>query len=96
MISPVSVAPVRTASIVGKEQYTEETVTQMRKTIARRLAKSKFSAPHFYLTMEIRMDEAMKARTALNASGEGKISFNDMVIKASAAALRKHPAVNSS
>jgi pyruvate dehydrogenase E2 component (dihydrolipoamide acetyltransferase) len=96
VISPVSAAPVRTASIVGKEQYTEETVTQMRKTIARRLAESKFSAPHFYLTMEIRMDEAMKARTALNASGEGKISFNDMVIKASAAALRKHPAVNSS
>lgn len=93
--SPAVSAPVRTAAIVGKEQYTEETVTQMRKTIARRLAESKFSAPHFYLTMEIRMDEAMKARTALNASGEGKISFNDMVIKASAAALRRHPAVNS-
>lgn len=94
--TPAVSAPVRTAAIVGKEQYTEETVTQMRKTIARRLAESKFSAPHFYLTMEIRMDEAMKARTALNASGEGKISFNDMVIKASAAALRRHPAVNSS
>ncbi|MFM9005236.1 MAG: pyruvate dehydrogenase complex dihydrolipoamide acetyltransferase [Flavobacteriales bacterium] len=94
--SPAVSAPVRTAAIVGKEQYTEETVTQMRKTIARRLAESKFSAPHFYLTMEIRMDEAMKARAALNASGEGKISFNDMVIKASAAALRRHPAVNSS
>jgi pyruvate dehydrogenase E2 component (dihydrolipoamide acetyltransferase) len=94
--SPALSVPVRTAAIVGKEQYTEETVTQMRKTIARRLAESKFSAPHFYLTMEIRMDEAMKARTALNASGEGKVSFNDMVIKASAAALRKHPAVNSS
>ena len=94
--TPTVSAPVRTAAIVGKEQYTEETVTQMRKTIARRLAESKFSAPHFYLTMEIRMDEAMKARTALNASGEGKISFNDMVIKASAAALRRHPAVNSS
>jgi pyruvate dehydrogenase E2 component (dihydrolipoamide acetyltransferase) len=94
--SPAVSTPVRTAAIVGKEQYTEETVTQMRKTIARRLAESKFSAPHFYLTMEIRMDEAMKARTALNASGEGKISFNDMVIKASAAALRRHPAVNSS
>jgi pyruvate dehydrogenase E2 component (dihydrolipoamide acetyltransferase) len=68
----------------------------MRKTIARRLAESKFSAPHFYLTMDIDMDNAIAARTQLNASGEMKVSFNDMVIKASAMALRKHPKINSS
>ena len=80
----------------GVESYTEESVSQMRKTIARRLAESKFSAPHFYLTMEIDMDGAMAARTALNASGDVKISFNDMVVKACALALRKHPKINSS
>lgn len=79
----------------AKEKYTEVTVSQMRKTIARRLAESKFSAPHFYLTVSIDMGEAMKARTAINAYSEEKISFNDLVIKASALALKKHPAVNS-
>lgn len=80
----------------GVEQYTEESVSQMRKTIARRLAESKFSAPHFYLTMEIDMDGAIAARTAINAAGDTKISFNDMVIKACAVALRKHPKINAS
>lgn len=80
----------------GTEKYTEEAVSQMRKTIARRLAESKFSAPHFYLTMEIDMDQAIAARKSLNESGEYKISFNDMVVKAAAMALRKHPKVNSS
>lgn len=81
---------------VGVEAYTEEVVSQMRKTIARRLAESKFSAPHFYLTMEINMDRAIEARNDLNESSAVKISFNDFVIKASALALRKHPKINSS
>ncbi|MES2592527.1 MAG: pyruvate dehydrogenase complex dihydrolipoamide acetyltransferase [Bacteroidota bacterium] len=81
---------------VGVESYTEETVSQMRKTIARRLGESKFSAPHFYLTMEINMDEAIKAREVINTVAEVKISFNDLIIKAVAASLRKHPKVNSS
>ena len=68
----------------------------MRKTIARRLGESMFTAPHFYLTMEINMDNAMAARTAINEVSPVKVSFNDMIIKASAAALRKHPDVNSS
>lgn len=80
----------------GEEKYTEEPVSQMRKTIARRLAESKFSAPHFYLTIEVDMDNAIAARTEINASGDVKISFNDFVVKASAMALRKHPKINSS
>jgi len=69
----------------------------MRKTIARRLAESKFSAPHFYLTMEIEMDEMMKAREAINqVAAPVKISFNDLVIKAVATSLRAHPRVNAS
>jgi len=80
----------------GTERYTEENVSQMRKTIARRLAESKFTAPHFYLTMEIDMDNAMAARKSINDSGIAKISFNDMVVKACAMALRLHPKVNSS
>ncbi len=83
-------------AFVGVESYTEEPVSQMRKTIAKRLGESKFSAPHFYLTMEIDMDEAVKAREAINTIAGIKISFNDMVIKAVAASLRKHPKVNAS
>ncbi|MCA6363168.1 MAG: pyruvate dehydrogenase complex dihydrolipoamide acetyltransferase [Bacteroidetes bacterium] len=82
--------------VAGQESYTEEPVSQMRKTIARRLAESKFSAPHFYLTMEIDMEEATKAREAINAVSPVKVSFNDIVIRAVAASLRKHPKVNSS
>jgi pyruvate dehydrogenase E2 component (dihydrolipoamide acetyltransferase) len=81
---------------VGTESFREESVSQMRKTIARRLGESKFSAPHFYLTMEIDMDEAIKAREAINTIAGIKISFNDLVIKAAAASLRKHPKINSS
>ncbi|MCU0447919.1 MAG: pyruvate dehydrogenase complex dihydrolipoamide acetyltransferase [Microscillaceae bacterium] len=81
----------------GQESFEEVPVTQMRKTIAKRLAESKFTAPHFYLTMEINMDEAMKSREQINAMiAPNKISFNDMVVKAAAIALRQHPAVNSS
>jgi pyruvate dehydrogenase E2 component (dihydrolipoamide acetyltransferase) len=71
-------------------------VSQMRKTIAKRLSESKFSAPHFYLTMEIDMENAVGAREAMNLMSPTKISFNDMVIRACAAALRRHPKVNSS
>lgn len=80
----------------GVESFTEVPVSQMRKTIARRLAESKFTAPHFYLTISIDMGAAMTARKAINASGDVKVSFNDMVVKATALALKKHPAVNSS
>ncbi len=85
-----------TAAPAGVESYTDEPVSQMRKTIARRLAESKFSAPHFYLTLDIDMDNAIAARKALNTTEGVKISFNDLVVKAVAIALRQHPAVNSS
>ena len=80
----------------GVESFREEPVSQMRKAIARRLTESKFSAPHFYLTMEIDMDEAIMAREAINTVAPEKISFNDIVIKAVAISLRKHPMVNAS
>lgn len=79
-----------------EEGFTDIPLTKMRKTIARRLGESKFSAPHFYLTMEINMDNAMSARSAINEVSPVKISFNDMIIKACALALRQHPDVNSS
>jgi pyruvate dehydrogenase E2 component (dihydrolipoamide acetyltransferase) len=82
--------------IVGKESYEEIPVSQMRKTIARRLAESKFSSPHFYLTMEINMDNVMESRKSINEDAVVKISFNDIIIKACATALRKHPKINSS
>jgi len=81
---------------VGVESFTEEPISQMRKTIARRLSESKFTAPHFYLTVEILMDKAMEARVAINEIATSKVSFNDMVIKAVSASLRKHPKINSS
>ena len=84
------------APALGQESFREEKVSQMRKTIAKRLAESKYSAPHFYLTMEINMDKAMEARKSMNEYATAKISFNDLVIKAAAAALRQHPKVNSS
>ncbi|SIN69039.1 pyruvate dehydrogenase complex dihydrolipoamide acetyltransferase [Algoriphagus halophilus] len=84
------------APAIGQESYKEEKVSQMRKVIAKRLAESKFGAPHFYLTMEINMDKAIEARKSMNEIASTKISFNDMVIKATAAALRQHPKVNSS
>jgi len=82
--------------VVGEESYEEQNVSQMRKTIAKRLAESKFTAPHFYLTMEINMDKAIEARKGMNEFSPVKISFNDIVIKAVAASLRQHPKVNSS
>jgi pyruvate dehydrogenase E2 component (dihydrolipoamide acetyltransferase) len=95
--APVAAAPaVAGAPALGKESFREEKVSQMRKVIAKRLAESKFGAPHFYLTMEINMDKAIEARKSMNEISPVKISFNDLVIKASAAALRQHPKVNSS
>jgi pyruvate dehydrogenase E2 component (dihydrolipoamide acetyltransferase) len=78
------------------EKFSEEIKnSQMRKTIARRLAESKFTAPHYYLTIEVGMDEAMKSRAVINTVPDTKVSFNDMVVKACAMALKKHPQVNS-
>ncbi len=81
---------------VTKEAYQDIPVTQMRKTIAKRLAESKFTAPHFYLGLEVTMDAAMQARESINAVASSKISFNDLIVKASAAALKENPKVNSS
>jgi pyruvate dehydrogenase E2 component (dihydrolipoamide acetyltransferase) len=83
-------------AFVGKESQRDVAVSQMRKTIARRLLESKNGAPHFYLTYDINMDRVMDLRNQLNAIGPGKISFNDLVIKAVALALRQNPAVNCS
>ena len=79
-----------------KEGYTDIPNSQVRGVIARRLSESKFTVPHFYLTMEINMDNAISARTQLNEISPVKISFNDMIMKATALALRQHPAVNAS
>jgi len=80
---------------VGIESFVDEPISQMRKTIAKRLAESKFTAPHFYLTMDIDMDVAIQTRKSLSAL-EVKVSYNDFVVKAVALALKKHPNVNSS
>ncbi|NLN25662.1 MAG: pyruvate dehydrogenase complex dihydrolipoamide acetyltransferase [Bacteroidetes bacterium] len=80
---------------VGTESFEEIKNSQMRKTIAKRLSESKFTAPEFYLTVELDMDNAIATRKAINDAGDVKISFNDLVIKAAAMALRKHPQVNS-
>ena len=82
-------------AFVGTESYTDELVTQMRKTIAKRLAESKFTAPHFYLTLDIDMDNAIAMRKSLFELDGTKVSYNDMVIKACGLALREHPTVNS-
>ena len=91
-----STTAVPRATVIGQEGHTDVPVTQMRKVIARRLGESMFTAPHFYLTIEINMDNAITARVAMNEVSPVKISFNDMLIKACAMALRKHPDVNSS
>ncbi|PSL50031.1 pyruvate dehydrogenase E2 component (dihydrolipoamide acetyltransferase) [Chitinophaga niastensis] len=80
----------------GQEGYTDTPLSKMRQVIAKRLSESKFTAPHFYLKIDVNMDKAMDARKAINEISPVKISFNDMVIKASALALRLHPEVNSS
>ncbi len=94
---PATAGSFIAGTAAGVESFREEAVSQMRKTIAKRLSESKFTAPHFYLTMEIDMDEAIRQRESMNAAlAPVKVSFNDLVIKSAAAALRKHPKVNSS
>lgn len=87
---------VPSAAVVGKESFEEVPVNQMRKVIARRLSESLFTAPHFSLVMEINMDKAVESRKSMNDFAASKISFNDLVIKATAAAIRLNPKVNSS
>jgi pyruvate dehydrogenase E2 component (dihydrolipoamide acetyltransferase) len=94
--APMTSTTISLPTVVGEEKFEEIPVSQMRKVIAARLVESMFTAPHFYLTMEIRMDQAAKAREAINAVAPVKVSFNDMVVKASALALKKHPKINSS
>jgi pyruvate dehydrogenase E2 component (dihydrolipoamide acetyltransferase) len=93
--SEVPVTAPAAASSTG-DAYTDEPLSQMRKTIARRLAESKFTAPHFYLTIPIRMERTAAFRQELNAESDVKVSFNDLMIKAVAVALRQHPKVNAS
>ena len=81
---------------IGEEKYTEKPVTQMRKAIARSLSDSLFTAPHIFVTMSIDMDSAIAARAKINEYAPVKISFNDLVVKATAIALKQHPAINSS
>jgi pyruvate dehydrogenase E2 component (dihydrolipoamide acetyltransferase) len=88
--APAASAPAST------DTYTDTPVSQMRKVIAKRLSESLFTAPHFYLTMEINMDKAIEVRVKLNDLSPIKLSFNDLVLKSAAIALRSHPAVNSS
>lgn len=89
--------PVNIPSFTGGEEgYTDLPNSQMRNIIAKRLGESKYSAPHFYLTMEINMDNAMSAREQLNQFSPVKVSFNDIIVKAAALALQQHPAVNAS
>ena len=98
--APVAQGKPATAAVPsfvpGVEGYTDTPLSQMRKAIARRLSESMFTAPHFYLKISVNMDNAIAARTALNDVSPVKISYNDMIIKAAAMALRQHPAVNSS
>ncbi len=94
--SATAPAPSSGVQGIGQESFEEKKTSQMRKTIARRLSESKFTAPHFYLTIEIDMEEAMETRKKLNEISPVKISFNDMIVKAAAVALRQHPAVNAS
>ena len=93
----VASAPAAQVAMNFVAGETTETVnSQVRNVIAKRLSESKFTAPHYYLMVEINMDKAIEARKELNSLPDTKVSFNDMVIKATALALRKHPQVNSS
>jgi pyruvate dehydrogenase E2 component (dihydrolipoamide acetyltransferase) len=89
-------AAPRNTNFVGQVSFVDTPVSQMRKTIARRLSESLFTAPHFYLTMKINMDATIAARTVVNETAPVKISFNDFIVKAVALALKQHPKVNSS
>lgn len=89
-------ASVASQAVVGQVSFNDVPVSQMRKVIAKRLSESLFTAPHFYLTMQIDMDAAIAARTKINEVASVKVSFNDLVVKATAMALKKHPKINSS
>jgi pyruvate dehydrogenase E2 component (dihydrolipoamide acetyltransferase) len=95
---PAASAPAAAQAALSfvQGEDTETPNSQVRNIIAKRLAESKFSAPHYYLMVEINMDKAIEARKEINSLPDTKISFNDMIIKATAVALRKHPQVNSS
>ena len=94
--APAAAAPMQMQIGIDESMYGDRPISQMRKVIARRLGESKFTAPHFYLTMEMNMGRTIEARKALNEENEVRISFNDLVVKACAAALRKHPEINAS
>jgi pyruvate dehydrogenase E2 component (dihydrolipoamide acetyltransferase) len=94
--APAEKAAPALAAYVGEEKFVEKPVSQMRKVIAKRLSESLFTAPHFYLTMAIDMDAAIAARAKMNEFSPVKLSFNDLVVKAVAVALKQHPNVNSS
>jgi pyruvate dehydrogenase E2 component (dihydrolipoamide acetyltransferase) len=96
-VATVTKAAPSVSATFGGEEYTDQPLSSMRKVIAKRLSESLFTAPHFYLTMEINMDKAMELRTQLNAvAAPVKLSFNDIVVKAVAVTLKNHPAINSS
>lgn len=96
VVSPKAAVQTTAAPLPSGTELQEEVAnSQMRKTIAKRLGESKFTAPHYYLTIEVSMDNAIASRVAINEIPDTKISFNDMVIKAVAVALKKHPKVNS-
>jgi pyruvate dehydrogenase E2 component (dihydrolipoamide acetyltransferase) len=90
-----TVANVQPFVPAGEKLITTSANSQMRKTIARRLGESKFTAPHYYLTIELDMDNAIASRTTINSLPDTKVSFNDLIVKACAMALKKHPRVNS-
>lgn len=94
--APQTLAPPKLIQINEEESHEDLPLSQMRKTIAKRLSESKFGAPHFYLNMTINMDKAVEARKSMNEFSPIKISFNDIIIKATALALKLHPKVNSS
>jgi pyruvate dehydrogenase E2 component (dihydrolipoamide acetyltransferase) len=94
--STARAAAPRNTNFVGQVSFVDTPVSQMRKTIAKRLSESLFTAPHFYLTMKINMDATIAARTVVNETAPVKISFNDFIVKAVALALKQHPKVNSS
>ena len=92
--APTQVVSVQTSTT--ESSYEDKTVSQMRKTIARRLSESKFTAPHFYLSVEIDMERAMEVREQLNQNSDVRISYNDLVIRSVASALKKHAVINAS
>jgi pyruvate dehydrogenase E2 component (dihydrolipoamide acetyltransferase) len=99
IVTKTVAAPTQVISLqtnTTESSYEDKTVSQMRKTIARRLSESKFTAPHFYLSVEIDMERAMMVREQLNQNSDVRISYNDLVIRSVASALKKHAVINAS